>query len=465
MEAIIRLTRRTLPLISCLTLSAIVVTAGCSNVPSGDGDGGGNDNMNDNSGDGGNDNGGGDGGNDNGDGGGGTPGDVSSLQVILTNATADGGSEFRAGDDIIAIGTGNESGVQYIKPSRGDVDPISMTNFDSFVTAGFGVTGNWIMVRDLDGNISLFDGDAETLMSFDNSLLNTIGGAAPPGYRDFSADGDYFVVIMTIGTEGSRVRVVDLTSGTPVVVTFPETGITPVVTRENEKWQTAIDADAGQFVVQVTDFVAVYDLNDFTAAPTIIDLSGEGGITNAFEIHLDDGWMIYQTFEKAGNGRDLTRMVNVNTGESVLLSENPSQPLRTALDGGRFGYFAFVTDADNGTNFTARTVIGEVTDAGPEVTTLSNTGNAIGDDLDDGIIGFGCSVSITPDGRYTFIAGCGTTAIAEYLQVSTGGEFVVIADQHDQDFSGLGQPGSTPHASDTLMVFQTSSVIGYIELP
>ncbi|MGE3182360.1 MAG: hypothetical protein AB7N71_12075, partial [Phycisphaerae bacterium] len=56
-----------------------------------------------------------------------------SFNPILTNAVRDSGGDIQVGDDIIAIGTRNESGVQYLIPSQGDTDPKNISNFEEFV--------------------------------------------------------------------------------------------------------------------------------------------------------------------------------------------------------------------------------------------------------------------------------------------------------------------------------------------
>lgn len=443
------------------------INLGCNMMPGGGGGGG---NGNDNGAGNGNDNsggGGGGGGNDNGGGGGGSSGDIQSLRVVATNVIADSIGEIIAGDDIIAVGTGNESGVQYIKPSRGDVDPISLSNFDAFVTAGFAVTGNWLMVRTFEGRIALFNGDTEQLTMFDETVLSRSSGAAVPTFPEFWGDADYFVTLAdpTKVSDGMSVKLIDVTSGSPVVTSFPDTGITPTVTRENEVPQMAIDAANRQFVVQDTDFVAVYDMDDPTAAPTIIDLSADGGVTNARQIHIDGGFMIYHTQEKSGNGREITRMVNLSDGSTMQLSENPARPRPLDLESGVFGYFAHVSDADVSTNDTARAVFGVLNSGTPQVNLLNDARTPIGADPGDGIVGYGCSLAITPNGQFRVIAGCGSVGTAEYLQISNGGDFVVIADQLDNDPLDMGMPASNVYATDSLIVFQTNGGVAYISLP
>lgn len=442
-----------------LALTALLI-GGCPAAGGGGGGGGGD-------GGGGNIGGGGDDGNDNGGGGDGGGDNMDGLRATRTNALLEPTGDLKAGTDIIVVGTGVQSGVQYLIPSRGDMDALSLSNFDTFVTAGFGVAGNRVMVRTLDGNVGLFDGATETLTMFDETELALFSGAAAPGVPEFWGDGNSFITIADPNrvADARSIKMIEFVNGAPVITSFLEPTVEPVFGREGERWQVAVDATARQFVVQVTDFLLLYNMDDPAGEPGVFELSGTGGVTNTQSMHLDDGNLIYQTNERSGNGRDMTRIANFGAGNTILLSENPSQSRPMDLESGIFGYFAFVTDADNNTNATARSIFGTIGANGPEITTFHAERTAIGDDPDDGIIGFGCSLAITPDGRFRFIAGCGTVAVAEYLQVSDGGEFTVFPDQFDLDFAGLGMPASRVDASNTLAVFQTADdSVAYIEL-
>jgi hypothetical protein len=424
---------------------------GCSNG------GGNNNNSNDNSSVNNNSN-----SNDNGGG-----GSIDSLRVVLTRVTPSETGDIRVGDDVIAVGTGNESGVQYIIPSRGDLDPISLSNFETFQASGFAVTQKWIIVRNFDGDVSVFDSDAESLSTFAEAELALAAGAAAPNFPEFFTDGALAVTFAdpTKVTDGQPVKLIDLATSPPTVLSFPDPPVTPVANRTSEIWQAAVDADAERFVVQVTDFIIVYNANDPNAEPQVWDLTAIGGVTVQQEIRLDGDWLIYQAHEQSGNGRWLTRLLNITNGVSLLISENPSRPRPLALQGSSFGYFAHVSDDDVSTNDTARSVFGSIQGDAANVTQLNDARTPLGSDPDDGILAYGCSVAITPDARFRFVAGCGTVAIAEYLYASNGGAFRVIPDQADLDPAGLGTPASNVVASDTLVAFRTSAQMAYIAIP
>lgn len=448
------------------TLAVLLLAGGPACAPPSVPGGGGGGNNNDNSSNS-NDNGSNNGGNNNSNSNGGPTGDIQALRVVPTNAQVDSGGEARAGDDIIAIGTGQGSGVQYLIPSRGDVDPIDMTAFESFVPAGFGVAGNWVIMRNFDGEVFLFDGNTEQLTSVPEADLALFSGAAPPGFPEFWADGDYIVTVADGNrvADGLRIKMIDVGADPPTITSFVDPPVEPVQFRENEKWHMAIDTANRQFVALVTDFVVIYDMDDPTAQPAVIDTSAVGGVSNRDQTHLDDGFLIYHAHELSGNNRELTYMLDLEMSITTLIDENPSRPRPMDLESGIFGYFAHVSDADVSTNDTARSVFGTVASGAPEMTQLNDARTALGADPEDGIVGYGCTIAITPDGRYRFVAGCGNVGVAEYLFISTGGPLEVLADQLDLDFLGLGTPASCVDASNTLAVFRTSQSVAYIELP
>ncbi len=119
-----------------LALICMTATVGMN----GDCNGGGDMMMPTDGGNGGNNGGGGNGG------GGGTDSNnpLAGLAVVLTGLNAEG--DIRVDDDLIVIGTGENSGVEYIFPSEGNT-PMNVTNFGSLETTGFNVANGWIAAR------------------------------------------------------------------------------------------------------------------------------------------------------------------------------------------------------------------------------------------------------------------------------------------------------------------------------
>ncbi|MGE3182621.1 MAG: hypothetical protein AB7N71_13395, partial [Phycisphaerae bacterium] len=336
---------------------------------------------------------------------------------------------------------------------------------EEFVPSGFGVAGNWIIARNFDGEVGLFNGDTEQLIMVPESDLAHIAGAAPS--REFWTDGDYCVTIADANrvSDGLSVKVIDFTGNAPVIKSYPQPNVTQTPGRENETWQADIDATARRIVVQVTDWLLVYDLDDPNAQPQGWNLQNFNGIRNTRNIHLSGDYVIYQTFDKTGNGREVTRIINITNGTLTQLPVNPSADLPLAFEAGKFGYFAFETDADMGTNGTSRAVLGEIQGDTPDITFENDARNAIGDDPDDGIVGYGCTICITPNGEYTFVAGCGIINVADYFMYSTGGAFKTLDDEFDQDSLNSKMLGSEVHASNTLVAWETPDGVAYSRIP
>jgi hypothetical protein len=336
------------------------------------------------------------------------------------------------------------------------------------MTAGFAVAGNWIVGRNFDGRVGAFNGETETSTTFEEFELALSSGAAVPGFPEFEGEGEFVVTLAdpTKVADGLTVKLINLSGETPAVVSFLDPPVLPTVGRESERRQVAIDSESRQFLVQVTDFLLLYDFDAPDVNPQVLDLSASGGVSNIQKVHLDQGRVIYLAQEQTDDGRRLARLADFNDGTSIQLAQNPSRTEWLDLESGVFGYFVELSDADLGTNNTARSVFGTIESAGPEFDILNEAREPIGSDPDDGIVGFGCNVAITPDGRFRFISGCGTVAIAEYLQVSDGGEFEVIEDQLNTDPLRLGTLASKVSASNTLVAFEMGDgTLGYIELP
>jgi hypothetical protein len=103
------------------------------------------------------------------------------------------------------------------------------------------------------------------------------------------------------------------------------------------------------------------------------------------------------------------------------------------------------------------------TNNGDPIYTHLNEGNVpLADDPEDGMVGFGCSTAITPDGRLRFIAGCGSALLAEYVQVSDGGAFMTLADPAGTD--PVGVIGADIQTSNHPAVFRGAFGVGYIVL-
>lgn len=432
-----------------LLLSGLLLVLGCSPA------GGGGDTGT-----------GGTGGDQGGDGGGDSGSGAGSLTVVFTEVVVDSVGAIRAGDDLVVVGTDMGSGIEYMIPSAGDTTARTISNSEAFIPKGFVTAGKNIVMRDFDGTVKVFDTASETLTTMPVEEFSVLGGNGTLSRLDFFADGNLVGAAMDTGktTDGAMFKILDLSTVPPTVLSFqnpPEGG-----PREDIRGQVSVDAGAMQMVGQVGDQFVLYDISDPSVPPQVIDVADQGGIANGFQIYLDDGHVMHQEFEFSPNNRIVTSVTNLATGISTELDNNPSAQEEFVLAGGLFGYFVFNTDEDIITNGQTRSVWGQIIAGGtPESTFVSGTDDLIGEDRTDGLLGYGTSMTITPDGRFRFIAGGGTIGTAEYIQVSTGGAFTTFPDAPGGDDPFGRLPGSEVHASNSVCAFRTpGGVVAYIVL-
>jgi hypothetical protein len=213
----------------------------------------------------------------------------------------------------------------------------------------------------------------------------------------------------------------------------------------------AVEAD-GKFYI--------FDINDPTAAGVPFDAvaAGIGDMQMAF----DGDRILYAD----GSATSNAIVLDLDTGDNTPLADNPASGLRLALANGSFGYFLSANSV--GAHF--RSAIG-VLDAGnsPALTTVTSA--ALDDFIDgstpnNGLVGYGSTITVTADGSRWFIAGDEDIGSGDYLQTSTGGAFTVVPDPLDQD--ELGCPATDVHASDNTVAFKTGEgsevKVGYIIL-
>jgi len=297
-------------------------------------------------------------------------------------------------------------------------------------------------LRDFDGVVTAFNTNTASGTIIDPAQLSVFSGAAVAGSPEFWAEGD---IMVTVAETLHTFKMVNLAQDPPIVTTFADPSVEPDPIRENETTQLALDLDTRQMVAQITDFLVLYDLDNPGASPQV--------------------WN--HAHEKSGNGRAIVRLANLNDGTAQQLERNPGAGDEFDLQAGVFAYFVNEQDSDFGTNGTSRVVAGQIGAAGPEFTIVPPSPNPLGDDPADGNRGYGCSVAITPNGEWVFLAGCGWTVFdAEYFQYSrNGSDFELLPDELGEDFYQFGLKGAEVDASDEVVAFLSAETVAYIVLP
>lgn len=449
-----------------LTVVLMVATAAFFIVPNmgcppptpptnGDGDGTNGDGTN---GDGTN----GDGTNGDGTNGDGTNGDGTvGLTIVKTGIAVRHDAALLCGNDLIAFGTAagsNIVGVSYIIPSTAPTAGTPVPNTELYDNSAFAVGGHTIFLAgsntgSLAFQVSVFDATTGTItqtFTTDDIRLGRIPVSGDdPG--NIQADGDYCVVIcdQSTVTDGNIVKVIDVSSGTPVVTAFtnnPASSFFQVA-------QVAVDALSGTAVAVANDTFYVYDIANPTAAPTeIVAPNGIGDtqieMNGNYIVALDD-----QSYPEAF-------LVDLTTNAVVPLTD--AQGIAD-LDIGT-STFAFFADADanDSSGGSQRAAVGTV--PGPGFTKAALDQYIDGSTENNGLVGFGASMCVVPNDSYVFLAD-------SYLQYSTGGaSFVVPADPAGAD--SYGTPAWDVDASINTVGFKTANTrsdntdttVGYIIL-
>jgi hypothetical protein len=394
-------------------------------------------------------------GNGNGNGGSGT-----TLTIVKTSITVRHDAGLKAGNDLIAFGTGTTAGVSYIVPSATPTSGTAVTNSNLYNSSGFAVGGGTIFLAgsntgSLAFQVSVYDvATAAITRTFDSTDIDL--SRIPVSQDDtgnIQADGNYCVVICdsTAVTDGKTLKVIDVSGASPSLVVFTQNP--PGSSLQVE--QVAVDGDTKKVIAVVSDSFYVYDITTPTAAPTQIAVpNGIGDV----QIQTDGGYILAvddQATEEAF-------LVNLSTESLVSLTNAQAATSDLDIGGTTFAFFANA-DASDSIGGHMRAAVGTV--PGPGFTKAALGSSIDGSTNNNGTVGFASSTCVTPDGSLVFLSGW-------YLQYSAAGAtFTVPTD------AGGTDPYATPawdvDCSSNTVGFKTATdrsdtqdtTVGYIILP
>jgi hypothetical protein len=375
------------------------------------------------------------------------------MKVVKTKIPVAYKGRIAVSDSIISFGTGFTTGVEYIKP--GDVSARKIPNGDRFSSKFFAVAGDKIILADPNAyTISVFDTATQKMTDISESTLKLklIMGDMQKG-GSIQSSGNYAVVITdTSGDDDSALKVIDVSGAEPKVIRFDGSGM-PNSNQEIFK-QAAIDANSG-FVAGgggVERVLKVFNFKKPDADVKEFDLEQYRGVGEA-QMKFDDGKILFQT----GEAYPRALILDVTTGKITELSK---AIFGMALSGGKYVYFAS-RDAKDKSSINARAAVGTV-GTQPK---FSDGETPIGGSTSNGVVGFGSSAAITPDGKHIFIAGAETVGRTERLQNFAGGKFSAMA---DSSVKPAFLQASDVVASNSIIAFKVGSdnntTLGYIKL-
>lgn len=389
----------------------------------------------------------------NGNNSGNTPGSQLINGAVKTNISLHPQAKILAGNDLVVFGTGPTSGVGYIIPSAGDTTSRTIPSNELYRSYSFAVGNSNIYLVDANFQVTVFNtalGTATTIDVGDIRLKNIPSSAAAPGH--IMADGAYCAAICeeSATSDGNILKVIDTSGATPTVISF-----TNNPSDFAESWEQVAVNDATQSVVAVIeDKFYIFDISQPDSEPVLFE-SGVFGVGNT-QIAYDGRYVIYQDDVSPSNAQ----VLDTNTGIVQTLTSNPSSG-PVAANNGSFGYFVNITSADSiGSHM--RSGIGMFPNPMAMLATVNQYID--GATTNNGALGFGQTIAVSPNGQYWFLAGQGSVDSGEYLQVNDGTGWKLFADPTNN----YGCPATDVSVSNNTIAFKsgfgTTTVVAYFTL-
>lgn len=381
--------------------------------------------------------------------------DTAGLTIVKTGITMRHDAGLRVGDDLIAFGTDTLTGVSYIMPSTTPTAGTAVPDNTLYASKGFAVGGKTIFLvgsnsGSLAFQVSVLDTTTGTITkTYDPNEIRL--ASIPVAANDtghIQADGNYCVVICDENevADGKVVKVIDVSGAAPALVAFDNNPADRVD-------QVTVDATTQKAIAAADDTFYVYDITNPTAAPTeIVSTNGIGDVQmqvcGSYLIALDD-----QSYPQA-------ILVDL-AGGTIITMTDAEAIFDVAINNEIYAFFADY-DADDSSGGHQRTAVGTVPQTSFSKVALDQYID--GSTTNNGLVGFGASMTIPPGKMYVFLAGW-------YLQYSTGGtSFTVPADPDGVD--SYGCPAWDIHSSSNTVGFKTGqnrssstdTTVGYIIL-
>ncbi len=372
---------------------------------------------------------------------------------------------IQAGDDLVVFETSETSTdmLAFIVPTQSD----SMTNSASEIPGGttlYGV-GNWIVVGKKvalvrsNNTVAIYDTTTPSVSPVDLSAGEiTLAPLPTAPYQagHMTSDGQFIAVLtdMFEVDDGNAIKVIDVSGATAEITSFPnpEEPGSPV--------QVAVNADSRQVAAYWGNSIYVFDIDDPATGPLVFTFNlgsplGDFHAQNPAQMQFDGPYILYRA-----SSEGTTSLLNTVEGTVTNLTADAefSMTLPVAMNGQSFLYFPSSESVDqifSGATVT-RSAIG--TTIAPASLTLADQLGTIEvtrsdclDGREQGKIGYGSKMAITPDGEQWFISGEGAVdEDIDYLQMSVGGEFSLFEDPEDESHSGYVMASDVSASANTV---------------
>lgn len=396
---------------------------------------------------------------DGGGGGGGGGGVTTPFTVVKTGIAMRHDAAIRAGADLVAFGTGVTTGVSYLRPSTGPTTGTPVTDSDDYDSGAFAVGGDHIFLvgsntGPLGFQMSVFDAAANAIThTFPTTDIRL--GTIPASEEDvgnIQADGDLCIVMcdQNTVTDGLIVKVIDASTNPPTLVAFADN---PATSHFNVD-QVDVDAATRRAVAVADDTFFIYDIDAPTTAP--VQIAAPNGVG---DVQMEIAGDFILAIDNQAPGEAF--LVDI-LGEAIVTLTNPEAAWDVSICNDGFAFFADADAADSAGGG-QRVAVGAM--PGPDSTKAPLDQYIDGSTVNNGLMGFGGSLSVTPGGEYVFLSD-------GYLQFSNlDAAFAIVPDPNDSD--PYGTPAWDVHCSATIVAFKsasnrsatTTTSVGYIVLP
>jgi hypothetical protein len=360
------------------------------------------------------------------------------MKAVVTRCAPRADTLLAAGDDLIAYGTGPNTGVAFVRV--GEDKETTFAGGSDCSSKVFAVCGKkLVLVRKTQ--VLVYDTEKNVMHEIATTdLCLSRVATSPYGAWPFAADGMLVATINDVKVVADRrvVKILDVSGDVPVVLALSN----PVVPA-NELGGVGIDASTGTIVIGSQKQAVLYTAQAVADAPfRALDLSAHDGIASNCQPIVEGGSILY--FDSASSPR--FRRVDLGSGAIDTLGMLAKAHRCYSAAG------AVVVHATNTGRGSNRDVA--IFDA-TAPRTLAGSGGALGQ---------GQSVVVAGNGQ-VFLAGMGEGGVGsgEILEVANGNAWTPIADA-----TGAPMPAIDVVAGQHLVAFKTGKAqnvtVGYVLL-
>ena len=295
--------------------------------------------------------------------------------------------------------------------------PTPIPDSNNYSSKFFVAIGTKILLGTPDYTMAVYDTATGKMTEIpeDKVQLRNINGSSFLG-GSIQKGGNYAAVITdTTGGDNSAIKVLDVSGDEPKVIRFEASGETEDA--EMIYRHVAIDAKTGMVAGAGSNNyeIRVYDINNPEKAPKVFDLKPYKGVSK-YQMVFDNGKILFQS----GETKEKAVLLDVASGKFTDMSE---AVYGMAMAGGKFVYFANRGSTDYH-GISSRAAVGTI---GSQPKFVAGK-KPIATSANNGIVGFGSTAAITPDGKHIFVAGLDDVGQTERLQKYSGAKFVTQRD-------------------------------------